>query len=190
MQRQPWMKACLLLLAIAGTVVATGGSAQARHWRGGYYGGWGGGWGGYGGYGWYGGYPYNGYAYNYPNYGYSYGYSPYNSGNAYVSNYAPSAQPMNANQVPAYSQGGCNSTTAAYPPSGPMPGTPGGYNGTTYEGGPPTPTYAPGAMGQPGNAGQQNAAPPPPGTAAAPSPSTTSGAANQPNATPASGGGT
>jgi hypothetical protein len=198
MQLHPRMKAGLLLLAVAGTMMAMSPSAEARDgrwgrggWRGGWDSGWRGGrgWGGYGGYGWYGGYPYYGYAYDYPNYGYSTGYYP-NSGYAYdnsgntTTNYAPSTQP-----VYGYSQGGCGTTTAAYPPSGPMPGTPGGYNGTPYEGG-PTPTYAPGTnaqqrgdmngqrngamnpqMGgnqQPGANNQQNATTPPPPESAAP----------------------
>jgi hypothetical protein len=209
MQLQPRMKAGLLLLAIAGTIVATSGTAQARHWRGGYYGGW-------GGYGWYGGgNPY--YGYGSPAYGYAYNnYPSYGYGGTYA-NYAPSTQPMYANQAaPAYTaqNGGCNSTTAAYPPSGPMPGQPGAYNGATYDGAPPTPTYAPGTMappvsGQPGdNANQHNAAmnptmggtpqpgatsdtanqhnttaPPAPGTAT-PSSGTTSDTANQHNTTP------
>ncbi len=204
MRLHPGMKAGLLLLAVAGTIAAASGTAQARHWRGyygrGYYGGYyGGGWGG--GYGWYGGYPSNGYAYG--NYGYapSYAYNDYGTSTA---NYGPIAQPMNANQpAMVYGQGGCGNTTttAAYPPSGPMPGTPGGYNGTAYEGGPPTPTYAPGTNASPvnaqgnnaqgtsgqamNNANDHNATAPPPAPASAPAPSSSSsGAANQHNTTP------
>jgi hypothetical protein len=210
MQLQPRMKAGLLLLAIAGTIIVTSGSAQARHWRGGYYRGWG----GYGGYGWYGGSPYYGYGYGSPAYGYAYNtYPSYGYGGTYA-NYAPNTQPMYANQAaPAYAaqNGGCNSTTAAYPPSGPMPGQPGAYNGTTYDGAPPTPTYAPGTMAppvtgqagdnanqhdaamnptmggrpQPGSsdtANQHNATAPPLSAAAAPpSPGSTSDTANQHN---------
>jgi hypothetical protein len=135
------MKAGLLLLTIAATIAAASGTAQARHGRGccgrGYYGG-----GGGGGYGCYGGSPSNGYAYG-----------------TTTANYGPGAQPMMANQM-VYGQGGCGNTatTAAYPPSGPMPGTPGGYNGATYENGSPTPTYAPGTNAPPMNA-QGNYAP-------------------------------
>jgi hypothetical protein len=207
MRLHPWMKAGLLLLAIAGTIIASTGTAQARRWRGGgYYGngwGWGGrgwGWGGYGGYGWYGGYPSYGYAYSYPYSGYNYAYAPsYSNDGSYTTSYAP-------NMNYAYQGGqGCGTTTAAYPPSGPQPGTTGGYNGTTYEGG-ATPTYAPGTNAPPPPAGQtdnvngqRGAAmnpgannsgtanppnpdtPPAPGNSAPPSPTTTP---NQQNPTP------
>jgi hypothetical protein len=207
MRLHPGMKAGLLLLAIAGTIAAASGTAQARHWRGyygrGYNGGYyGGGWGG--GYGWYGGYPNSGYAYG--NYGSAQPSYAYNDGTT-TANYGPSAQPMMANQpAMVYGQGGCGntSTTAAYPPSGPMPGAPGGYNGTTYENGPPTPTYAPrtnappvngqrmdnandhnatmnptvGGTPQPGTAADtandHNATAPPPAPASAPAPGSSS----------------
>jgi len=162
MRLHPGMKAGLLLLTIAGTIAAASGTAQARHGRGyygrGYYGGYyGGGWGG--GYGWYGAYPNNGYAYG--NYGYAQPAYAYNDYGTTTANYGPNVQPMNANQpAMVYGQGGCSntSTTAAYPPSGPMPGMQGSANGTTYEGGPPTPTYAPGTNAPPMNA-QGNYAP-------------------------------
>jgi len=162
MRLHPGMKAGLLLLTIAGMIAAASGTAQARHGRGyygrGYNGGYyGGGWGG--GYGWYGGYPNNGYAYG--NSGYAQPAYAYNDYGTTTANYGPSVQPMNANQpAMVYGQGGCSntSTTAAYPPSGPMPGMQGSANGTTYEGGPPTPTYAPGTNAPPMNA-QGNYAP-------------------------------
>ncbi|HXY32907.1 MAG TPA: hypothetical protein VEI07_01690 [Planctomycetaceae bacterium] len=199
MQLHPRMKAGLLLLAIGVTVIATGQTAQARHWRGRCCGGW-----GYGGCGGCGGYAYGGCggcgcgiayggcgggcgagyggcaggacgvsAYN----GYYYGGPTYTYGNGYGNTYtyAPNGQPMYANQAPPMSAGGYSSTTSGYAPSAPMP--PGGYNGTTYDGG-ATPTYAPGTTAQP-TTGQQGPAanpnspnsPPPP---AAPNPSASS----------------
>jgi hypothetical protein len=213
MQLHPRMKAGLLLLTIAGTVVAMSPSVQARDGRGGrggrgwergrgWDGGWRGGWGGYGGYGWYGGYPSYGYGYggyDYPSYGYS--YAP-DYGGTYT-NYAPTQPMYSGQQYQRYQSNGegCGPTTAAYPPSGPMPGTPGGYNGTTYNGGPPNPTYAPGAApgayggaygaggygsgrpGQPGdNAGQRNPEMNQQGNA--PQTGATGGTANQQNTAP------
>jgi hypothetical protein len=193
---QARMKAGLLLLAVAGMVGVTTGTAEAHHHHrccGGYYGGcgYGGGCGGgcgggmaYGGCG--GGCGYAGGcsqggcgAGGCPTGGcgvsttyMSPGYNNYASAPPanYTSNYAPNAQPM-----AAYNSGGCGPTTAAYPPSGPMQGAPNGYNGTPYDGG--QQTYAPGAN----NPAQRNmnapppeASPPPPeNQPPAPSPSST-----------------
>jgi hypothetical protein len=159
------MKAGLLLLAIAGTIVVTGGTAQARHWRHGCCGGCGYGYGGYGGCGC-GSYA-GGCGYSFGGGGCGYGgcgaggcgvggcgaggcgTTAYYGAPAYGSyvNSAPIAQPM-------YGQGGCGPTTAAYPPA-PMPGQPGGYNGTTYEAN-GTPTYAPGSAPPPPQAGNDS----------------------------------
>ncbi len=208
MRLHPGMKAGLLLLAIAGTIAATSETAHARRWRGyygngygnGYYGGyygnrWNGGWGG--GYGWYGGYPAYGYGYN--NYGYA---APGYAYGTTMTNYAPTY----GNQpAMVYGQGGCGNTTttAAYPPSGPMPATPGGYNGTAYDGGQTydganTPTYAPGTNAPPvnrqgnyapaingqmrDNANDHNAATNPPANGT-PQPGTAANNANDHNAT-------